>query len=144
MPDALAKQVADAVMTRVAAIAGMGDTGMTPRDASMVSSFPAVFLFGDEEEKVMRTMGGAQKTCTLNLLLGYYVADIEAYKALHNLVKSIEDALEASPFDLGVEGVFLVYVTDIKRHLLPPPLAHMTGFGECRVRVSYNQLYGSA
>jgi len=146
MADALARKIADAVIGRVATISGFGETGLLPKLPKNIASFPAAFVVGDEENKEPRTIGstGGSKTCQLDLILVFYTKDLEAYKALHNVSKAIEDVVEAVPYNLAITEVVRPFVTNVKRFVSTDPLANETGAGEITIRVLYNQPYGAA
>jgi hypothetical protein len=145
MADSFAKQISAALISRCAAIAGIGDTSIEPKAPSSITGFPAVFIDSDEEEKAARTMSstGGSKTCELTVTLGVMTNDVEALAALWAVMKSIEDAIEASPYDLGVSGVLRPFVVGTKRLRFSDD-NRVFGYGEVRVLVTYDQPYGGA
>jgi hypothetical protein len=145
MPDSLSKQVADALIARCAAISGIGDTDIEPRKLGSVGAFPCVFIEGDEEDKSPRTRAGSasEKTCVLTVTLAAYTNDSAPLVALYALCKAIEDAVEAAPINLNVEGVMHTFCEGGKRFRVSED-NRIYGYGTVRVAVTYNQTYGSA
>ena len=145
MPDSLHKQIADAIIARCAAIAGIGDTDIEPRKLSSVGKFPCVFIESAAESKAMRTMAAqsSEKTAVLTITLQFFTLSPAPLVSLFPVDKSIEDAIETLPFDLGVEGVFITKCEG-GEFLRYSEDNRIYGYGKKRVAVSYNQLYGSA
>jgi hypothetical protein len=146
VPDLLAKQIADAVIARVATISGIGNTGIEPREPQQVDTFPAVFVMGDQENKTPVTMSGTggSKESVLDLVLSFYVKDVAPMTALYALSKSIQDVIQAAPYGLGVTGVYRPFVTEIQRYRATPPLSEQIGIGYMTVQVKYHEQYGTS
>jgi hypothetical protein len=145
MPDLLAKQIADAMIARVATISGIGETSIEPRRPENVATFPAAFVMGLEENKEPRNLGPmAAKWSTLDVVIGFYVKDLAPLTALCALCKSIQDVIQATPENFGMTGVSRPFVTETQLFRAGPPLSDQLGIGHLTVQVKYNEPYGAA
>lgn len=141
MSTSIVQQIADALLTRIAGVDGMGNTGLIPR--SQIDTYPACFLSHVEGQAEPGTMGGAgRKVCTTDFIWYFYTQDVDAFLLLADLRKSINDAIETTPYDLGVTGVMRPFCKGFK--LYNPTSEAAYGCGELTVSVMHTEAYGSA
>ena len=135
--------IAEALIARIAAVSGIGDTGLVPVPQTRISTYPACFLAGVEGEAEPGTMGGAgRKDATADYIWVIYTRDVDAFLTLADVRKSINDAIETTPYDLGVDGVMRPFCKGFK--LYNPATSTEIGVAELTVNVRYVEAYGSA
>lgn len=149
MADDRILQVLDAIAVRLAAISGIGDSGLTPKPPENITGFPAAFVTACRADQNERTLGGAggSQTCLLRVTVTGVTKGVACFRPVVELAADIIRAVEADPVNLALTtaaGAHRVVWESVDTPPIVHPQAADYAVAIVVFRVTVNRPFGAA